>query len=354
MKTSGHPQPQDMDEWMQGTETGYSADALASETDEQDQNELTTGQELNSETVIQMPDSYVIKWCSWEVLVTIRSILFLTLSYCVDMINLIMYLYKQKIALFCSYLLCTALPAIFIHCFITKRLEPNCRQPLSIFLFSPWQLLSKYIQVCGQNTPEKNNIKHNMTVVTVVECLFKAVPQLYIQSTAWWTGGDEISPFFFEGSTEIIIKTLIKTLMVAFNLLGEFSDDMPIYWKCINCIPVALVIGARMFVFTSLFALQDSWWWICFLPPSLGAFASWLISGRTGLRRTVEACSKTLLLPPADMAGTVPSALYVIAYGLAVYAGKNCTIFVLYIVLLCHIVGGILWKCVLYNKYKCD
>lgn len=121
MKTSGHPQPQDMDEWMQGTETGYSADALASETDEQDQNELTTGQELNSETVIQMPDSYVIKWCSREVLVTIGSLLFLTLSYCVDMSNLIMYLYKQKIALFCSYLLCTALPAIFIHCFITKR-----------------------------------------------------------------------------------------------------------------------------------------------------------------------------------------------------------------------------------------
>lgn len=114
-------------------------------------------------------------------------------------------------------------------------------------------------------------------------------------------------------------------------------------------------LGARVFVLTSLFALQDSWRWTCFIPPFLGFFASWLLSVKTGLRKVIEACAKTLLLPPSDVAGIVPSALYVIVYGAAVLAGKDSSTFVeLLIVLFIHSVSGCLWEYILDKKYKVD
>ncbi|XP_047497047.1 uncharacterized protein LOC125044428 [Penaeus chinensis] len=345
-----------MDKTTQGAETGNPPDASGSERDEQDQDVSRARQELNNETVVLMPDSNSsqIKWCSFKVFSTICGLLFMTLNYYMDMKTLIDYFIQGKIVLFYSYLLFTVLPTICIHLFIAIRLEPNCCQSLFAFLFSPWLLSFKYIQVYGQNTPIEDGIKRTMTVVEVVGCLFKAVPQLYIHSAAWWTGVYVISPIFFERTTEIFIRILVKTPPVAFTLLAEFSEDMPFCRKLKNCIPVAPVLGARVLVCTSLFALQDSWRWVSFLLPFLGVVASWLISARTGQRRVIEAFAKTLLLPPADMAGIVPSALYVIVCGMAVCAGKNCTIFLFSFVSLSHIVGGILWKGVLNKKYKCN
>ncbi|XP_063588319.1 uncharacterized protein LOC134765565 [Penaeus indicus] len=339
----------------QGAEAGPPPDTSASERDEQDQGELmTSSRQKRNETVIPMPDPSLsqIKWCSFEVIFTICRLSFVTLNYYMDMKTLIDYFIQGKTVLFYSYLLCTALPTIFIHLFIALRLKPNCCQSLFVFLFSPWLLLVNHIQVYGQNTPREKDIKRTMTVVAVNSCLFKAVPQFYIQSAAWWTGVDVVSPLFFDGTTEILIRILIKIFLVAFDLLADFSEDMPLVWKLINCVPVAPVFGARVFVFTSLFALQDSWLWISFLLPSIGVVASWLLSARTGDRRVVEAFAKTLLLPPADMVGIVPSALYVIVYGLAVCAGNSCTLFPLSFVLLSHVVGGILWKGVLNKKYQ--
>lgn len=114
------------------------------------------------------------------------------------------------------------------------------------------------------------------------------------------------------------------------------------------------LLGARVFVLTSLFSLQDSWRWTCFIPPFLGFFASWLLSVRTDQRRVAEACAKTLLLPPSDVAGIVPSALYVVVYGAAVLAGKDSTFVELLIVLFIHSVSGCLWKYILDKKYKAD
>ncbi|XP_042885520.1 uncharacterized protein LOC122261798 [Penaeus japonicus] len=178
----------------------------------------------------------------------------------------------------------------------------------------------------------------------VVESVFEGVPQLCIQVATLW-----IEPEI--GLTDEI-KIMVKVAPLAFALLTDFSKDMPFLWRVINCLPVALVLGARLFVLVSLFALRDAYWLTCFIPPFLGFFAAWLLSHEQGSRRVTEALVKTLLYPPSDRAGIVPSAMYVIVYGLAVFLDPNSESTGPYWVLLFHIVGGFLWWFVLENKYK--
>lgn len=338
-----------MDNRTQSTETGYPG----SETNEQDHGEILT--RAAPEPGGEMPDSSTnqTKWRSFEFWFVAGSLLFIPYNYVMDIKTIIDYFRQGETVLLCFYLFWTALPTISIHLFIFIRIRSNCSQFLS-FLISPWLLSFKYLQVYGQSTPTKAVIERTRTVVTVVQCLFKAIPQLCIQSAAWWTGYQADSPIFFEGTTETTMHMLYKIHSVAFSLLADFSNDMPFYWRFVNWIPVALVFGARVFVLTSLFSLQDSWRWTCFIPPFLGFFASWLLSVRTDQRRVAEACAKTLLLPPSDVAGIVPSALYVVVYGAAVLAGKDSTFVELLIVLFIHSVSGCLWEYILDKKYKVD
>lgn len=186
-----------------------------------------------------MPDSSTnqTKWRSIEFWFVAGSLLFILYNYVMDIKTIIDYFRQGETVLFYFYLFWTALPTIFIHLFIFIRIRSNCSQFLS-FLISPLLLSFKYLQVYGQSTPKKAVIERTRTVVTVVQCLFKAIPQLCIQSAAWWTGYQADSPIFFEGTTETTMHMLYKIHSVAFSLLADFSNDMPFYWRFINWIPL--------------------------------------------------------------------------------------------------------------------
>ncbi|XP_042859397.1 uncharacterized protein LOC122245533 [Penaeus japonicus] len=178
----------------------------------------------------------------------------------------------------------------------------------------------------------------------VIEGYFEAVPQLFIQVTAWQIFKKQI---WFN-----YVKMALSLYSASFALLSVFTTETLWLYKGVSAIPVAVVLGSRAFVCASLFSLPVLQHLSGFLPLVLSVLLAWVterLSNKETLHRTFI---KAVLLPPVDKTGIVASVVFCIG-GLVFWLltlSQPCSVLVFVLVTIIHFLGGLGWKVA--EKYR--
>ncbi|XP_063588315.1 uncharacterized protein LOC134765562 [Penaeus indicus] len=265
-------------------------------------------------------------------------------DYCLDGINTYEFYTRGNTVFFVLSLVFTVGPAFFLHIYATIALKPSGWKAPLCFLFSPWVLTLKVIclHIKGNNTKEQKGLKKSLNNVKVVEGFFEAVPQLFIQMTAWRIGILEDSAVIFS-----YVKMVLSCISASLALLSVFCEEMNKYLQGVFVFFVALVLGSRVFVCASLFSLDGPLLCMGFLPPAISLLLAW-VTDYVFKREKVSinrAYIKATLLPPEDKAGVVASLVYC-NFGFLFWLltmSQPLNVFVFVGVTVAHILGGSGW-----------
>ncbi|XP_063588316.1 uncharacterized protein LOC134765563 [Penaeus indicus] len=200
---------------------------------------------------------------------------------------------------------------------------------------------------------EKIDTMNNMKVV---EGFSEAVPQLFIQMTAWRIGILEEDFGIIFNYVKMIFSCGSASFALLSRFLEEIREGMSYILQIVSVVLVAMILGSRVFVCASLFSLDGPLRYTGFLPPALSFFLAWVTDCvfRKEEVSLFRAYIKATLLPPQDKAGVVASLVYC-AFGLVFWLltmSQPLNVFVFVGVTVAHILGGIGWMILTQNGHK--
>lgn len=273
------------------------------------------------------------------------SLCLMTLDQVLDVINVYSFYAAKQNVFFVLSAFSTFFPTMVLHQLAVYKLKFSTCKAWLCFPLGHSVLLVKviYIHLKGNIDEEGMELKRVLGDLTVLEGYFESIIQLLIQTTALRMGILTENRVIFS-----YVKIVVGCLSASYAVLANFREKTHFVAQGVAIFLMAMILGSRVFLCASLFALPSPFHYTGFIPLVLSFLlalaADYKLNGEE-ISFSSAYCVSTCC-PPGDMVGVVASLVYCVSglvfwlltlsrpWSALVFAGLTIS----------HFLGGIGWR----------